>query len=361
MGGHNVQSRAPVERSIARTGCKMSVRVRDVAAHAGVSVGSVSNVMNRPGTVSEELRNRVTSSIEQLGYSLNAAARQLRAGRSTNIGLIALDLRNPFFADVASGAERGALAAGLTLVMGNSDSAEQRQNAYLDLFESQRARGILIWPTPRSENRLRRVRERGISVVLLDKEDTTGGISSVSMDNVAGGAIAVEHLISCGRTRLAFVGDHFHSSAIRDRLLGARRSVNVHRGVTMHVMNIPEMSARAGRDAGKAIAATRRSDRPDAVFVANDFVALGLIAALTAPGSHIAVPDDIAVIGYDDVGFARYGSVPLSSVRQPSHLIGLTAMDILLAECADPGLAPRTVQFRPELVTRASTKRSGGA
>lgn len=333
------------------------VSVRDVAERAGVSVGTVSNVMNHPGKVSPATVARVQSAIDALGFIRNEAARQLRDGRSKTIGLVVLDVRNPFFTDVARGAEDRATVAGLTVTLGNSDDDQAREATYLDLFEQQRVHGVLISPYADISERLRRLRQRGIPVVLVDRPSPDESFSSVSVDDVAGGLLAAEHLISQGRRRLAFVGGPHEIRQVADRLAGAQRAVAVNPDVTLEVLDVPALSVVAGRAVGQQIVARSPRDRPDAIFAANDLVALGVLQALMMQGHGLDVPGDIALIGYDDIDFAEAAVVPLSSIRQPSALMGQTAVDILLEEAADPAIAPRRIVFQPELVVRASTRR----
>ena len=332
----------------------MSVSVKDVAARAGVSVGTVSNVMNRPEKVSPAVASRVQAAIDELGFVRNDAARQLRAGHSKSIGLIVLDVRNPFFTDLARGAEDQAAAVGLSVILGNSDEKADREASYLDLFEEQRMHGVLISPFGDVTARLRRLHERGIPAVLVDRTSTDLSYSSVSVDDVVGGGMAVQHLIDQGRRAIAFVGGPGEIRQVADRLEGARRVVARHPGVSLEVIETGALSVLEGREAGNAILAREAPDRPDAVFAANDLIAMGVLQALNMQGA-MHVPRDVALIGYDDIDFASASVVPLSSIRQPSALIGKTAVEILVEEADDPTLAPRQVVFQPELVVRAST------
>jgi LacI family transcriptional regulator len=331
-----------------------SVSVRDVALRAGVSVGTVSNVMNQPNKVSAATVERVQEAITALGFVRNDAARQLRAGRSRAIGLVILDVGNPFFTELARGAEDEAARAGLSIILGNSDEKAEREATYLDLFEEQRMHGILISPFGDITARLHRLRDRGIPAVLVDRTSADVSFSSVSVDDVAGGKLAVDHLIATGRTRIAFVGGPMEIRQVTDRLEGSRRAIAAHPGVSLEVIDTSALTVVEGRNAGIAIAARPASERPDAIFAANDLVATGLLQALVMQGG-IRVPQDIAMIGYDDIAFAAAAAVPLSSIRQPTHLIGQTAVEMLLEEAANPGLAPRQVIFHPELVIREST------
>ena len=328
--------------------------VRDVAEHAGVSVGTVSNVLNHPMKVLPATVARVQESIAALGFIRNDAARQLRAGRSTSIGLIVLDVGNPFFTDLARGVEDRASDRGLSVILANSDDSLAREAKYLDLFEEQRVLGVLISPYGEVTPRLERLRERGIAAVLVDRSGDGGGFSSVSVDDVAGGRLAVEHLITQGRHRIAFVAGSLTIRQVADRLAGARAAAAAHPGVTLEVIEIDALTVIAGRTAGTRIANRAAADRPDGIFAANDLVAVGALQALVMQGA-VRVPEQIALVGYDDIDFAAAAVVPLTSIRQPSREIGRIAVGIMLEEAADPDLPPRQVVFQPELVVRASS------
>lgn len=333
----------------------MAASIRDVAHRAGVSVGTVSNVLNDSPRVSPVTVERVRAAIVELGYVRNEAARQLRAGRSSSVGLVVLDVRNPFFTDVARGAEDEASRAGLSIILGNSDEDVARESSYLDLFEEQRVHGILISPYGDIEGRLAQLRRRGTPVVLVDRESRDAGVSSVSVDDAAGGRLAVAHLLATGRRRIAFVGGA--PGAIRqvaDRLAGAQRAIAEVEGATLEVIPTSGLTVLEGRRIGDELAA--RAHRPDAVFAANDLVAVGLLQALVMSGL-LRVPQDIALIGFDDIDFASATVVPLSSIRQPRHEIGATALRILREEAMEPDLPPRRIVFQPELVVRASSGR----
>jgi LacI family transcriptional regulator len=327
----------------------VSISVRDVAERAGVSVGTVSNVLNNPDKVSPATAERVQAAITELGFVRNDAARQLRAGHSRSIGMIVLDVRNPFFTDVARGAEASAAEAHLSILLANSDERPEREAGYLDLFEEQRVRGILITPVGDVLPRLEQLRSRGIPCVLVDRLARSEGFSSVSVDDEAGGAMAMTHLADTGRRHVVFVGGPFTLDQVRDREAGARR-VARERGVRLDVVESANLSAAEGVQAGRMLADAE--ERPDAVFAANDVVALGLLQGLIQSG--LRVPEDVAIVGYDDIDFAASATVPITSIGQPRDRIGSEAVELLLAE-ADGTAEPRQIVFDPGLVVRASS------
>lgn len=329
----------------------MTVSIKDVAAAASVSVGTVSNVLNRRDKVAPATVERVQAAIDELGFVRNDAARQLRAGRSRSIGLIVLDSANPFFAEVARGAEERAAAAGISVLLGNSDQDPAREGAYLDLFREQRVNGVLL--TPHSLD-ARALTAAGIPLVLVDGELPGGEVPSVAVDDIEGGQLAVAHLLAQGRRRVAFVGGPLAIRQVADRLEGARRALAAAPDATLEVIELDALTVLRGREAGEALAARPASERPDAVFCANDLLAVGVLQGTAILGG-IRVPQDLALIGYDDIDFAQSTVVPLSSVRQPAREIGASAVDLLFDALADPAQPPRHVRFRPELVVRAST------
>lgn len=325
------------------------VSVKDIAAAAGVSIGTVSNVLNRPDRVAEETVERVRKVIAEHGFVRNDAARQLRAGQSRTIGLVLFGARNPFFMDVARGAEGAAAEHGLSVVIANSDGDPARESGYLDYFEEQRAAGILLSPTPDGAAHVPGLLKRGTKTVLIDTFMDAEGVSSVIGDDVVGGRLAVEHLLSLGRRNIAFVGGPARLEQVAERLRGARE-VAAASNASLEVITTPGLTVEAGREVGYELASRPTEARPDAIFAANDLVALGLIQALALTG-RIQIPEHIAVIGYDDIDFAAAAIVTHSSVRQPAKLMGQEAVNLLVGSDASQA----AVRFAPELVARAST------
>jgi LacI family transcriptional regulator len=336
--------------------------MKDVAAMAGVSVGTVSNVLNRPHLVSEDTRRRVQAAIAELGFVRNETARQLRAGRSRTIAYVVMDAANPFFNDVARGVEDVARAAGIAVYLCNSNQDADREREYLERLREQRVQGVLITPIDPAGPLLTEMPRGGTPVVLVDSHSTDPSRCSVAVDDELGGELATTHLLETGHERIAFVGGPVSVPQVRDRLRGARRALTS-AGRPAEALVTLETSALVvaeGQRAGERLVGMPSATRPTAAFCANDLLALGLLQAMTRLGR--SVPADLAVVGYDDIEFAEAAAVPLTSVRQPRELLGRTAVELLFEEAAgEPTHLHRHVSFRPELVVRASTTTRRGS
>ncbi|MET7338401.1 LacI family DNA-binding transcriptional regulator [Nonomuraea sp. NPDC005650] len=329
--------------------------IKEVAQLAGVSVGTVSNVLNRPDTVAPDTRLRVRAAIARLGYVRNGPARQLRAGRSRTIGVVALDLSNPFFIDVLRGVETAAQRAELTVMVFNSNKDAGREAGLLETFEEQRPLGVLITPVNDSaeEERLGRLIARGIPVVRFDSSAPHSHGCAVAVDDVLGGRMAGRHLRERGHRHIAFAGGPFTVRQVRERHEGLAAVLAPDDRLT--VIPLPDLTIATGRLAGEEIAGLPPAERPTAVFCANDLVAIGVLQEMTQRG--LRVPGDLAILGYDDIDFAAAAAVPLSSIRQPREQLGHTAALMLLEEANRPaGHEHRQVIFQPDLVERASTR-----
>jgi DNA-binding LacI/PurR family transcriptional regulator len=330
-----------------------TTNIRDVARRAGVSIATVSNVLNHPDVVAPTTRGRVLKAIADLGYIRNDSARQLRAGRSRQIAVVVLDLANPFFTDVVSGTESAVEDQDIMVVVCNSRADPGRERRHLDLLAEQRVRGVLITPVDdQSEPVLEQLVRRGTSVVLVDRCSGRPSQCSVSVDDVLGGRLAATHLRSRGHRRLAFVGGPFTVTQVVDRHDGFVTALPDRPAVT--VVATPTMSVAAGRVAAGRLADIPAPRRPTAVFCGNDLIALGVLQEMTRRG--VRVPQDLAIVGYDDIDFAAAAAVPLSSVRQPREQLGRAAAQLLLEEMEDPSAHEhRHVLFKPELVVRESS------
>ena len=334
--------------------------ITDVAHRAGVSVGTVSNVLNRPEQVTPATRDRVQGAIEELGFVRNASARQLRAGTIQTVGAIVLDIANPFFTEVARGLEDRLAADEYTLMLSSSDEDPAREARYLRLFEEHGVQGIMVTPSLGTMEHLLAVRARGIDVVLLDATSNLPDLSSVAVDDVRGASLAIEHIVGLGHERIAFINGPASIRQCVDRQAGVRAALEA-AGLdperALVEVTIGSLNAHGGeRGVAQVLELTSGAGdaRPTALFCVNDLTAFGALRALREHG--IAVPSEMAVVGYDDVNFASMLQVPLTSVHQPTHALGWTAADLLLRQRIEGStFTHQQVQFQPELVIRASS------
>lgn len=324
--------------------------ITDVARHAGVSVGTVSNVLNRPEQVTERTRAKVLAAIEDLSFVRNASARQLREGRIRTVGAIVLDIANPFFTEVVRGAEDRLAQDDYALMLGSSDEEPARETRFIRLFEEHGVHGLLVTPTHGTVEKLLRLHERGTRVVLLDFTSPFPELGSVAVDDVTGAAMATRHLLDQGHERIAFLNGPMSITQCADRRDGVLLALHEAGKDPAHALveiDVDALNAENGAAGAKQLLG-RQGSHPTALFCVNDFTALGALRVLREHG--IRVPQDIAMVGYDDVSFAGELSTPLTSVRQPKHELGWRAADLLL-----DGSEPQRIQFQPELVVRASS------
>ncbi|HEX6685033.1 MAG TPA: LacI family DNA-binding transcriptional regulator [Candidatus Limnocylindrales bacterium] len=334
-----------------------STNIKEVARLAGVSAGTVSNVLNHPHRVRETTRTRVHQAITQLGYVRNDTARQLRTGSSRQIAVVVLNVTNPFFTDVVHGVEIAAEEHGVAVVVCNSGSDPDRERRHLSLLEEQRIRGVLITPVNDEHmTRLHQLAARGIPVVLVDQSAGWTNRCSVTVDDVQGGRLAAQHLLERGHRHLAFAGGPLGVPQVADRHRGFTDAAC---GARIAMAHTATLSIASGREAAAELAALPADERPTAVFCANDLLALGMLQGVMQRG--LRVPQDVAIVGYDDIEFAAAATVPLSSVRQPREQLGRTAAELLLDEIVSGAAHKhRQVLFQPELIARASTDPGSG-
>lgn len=332
----------------------MIVSVRDVAKAAKVSVGTVSNVLNHPDVVSASTRSRVQLTIKELGFVPNGSARQLRSGYSRTLGLVVPDVGNPFFTEVARGVEDAARKRDYVVFLCNSDESLEKEDRYINVLIEQRVRGVLITPADIKADRIDELRARRICVTLLDRELKGVNQCSVSVDDVHGGQIAIEYLASLGHKQIAWVSGPAKIPQVTDRGDGVAKAAKA-ADVEIEHIEVPLMNTVNGEEAARSLLALDLL--PTAVFCANDLLALGVMRELLNQG--IRIPDQIAILGYDDIQFAPSAAVPLSSISQPAYQIGVTAADLILSECESEGNHQhQQIKFQPRLVERASTRRT---
>ena len=332
--------------------------VKDVAALAGVSVGSVSNVINRRESVRPDVRERVEAAIAQLGYKPNPTAQALRRGTSPLVGVAVFDLTNPFFMEAAAAMERVLSREGYIMTLSSTHASVREERDLLEALGRQAVRGVLLTPADSSHEAATRLVEEGTPVVLFDAADAPEGLPSVSIDDRAGAALAIEHLLALGHQRICFLNGPADMRQSVQRLAGVRDAVEHWQRLTgsdsvqLTVRNAEAYTAQAGYAAAEEAAEARAASEgaPTAVFCANDLLAVGVMSALRVAG--ISIPGDVSVIGFDDIPLAAQMPVPLTTIRQPMDELGAAAAELLLSG-ADAPTQHQT--FSPVLTIREST------
>ena len=335
------------------------LNMRHVAERAGVSVGTVSNVLNRPEVVAAATRERVLTAIDDLGFVPNNAARQLRGIKSPSIALVVLDIDNPFFTEVARGVEQAAAEAHHLVILASSGSVASREDRALRMLEEQRVAGILVSPVSKGNSpRLTAIRRRGTPIVMLDRHRSQRDHCSAAVNDVSGGKLVAQHLVSLGHERLGFVNGPTTLKPCAERRQGFLTVLGEHALELRpdHDFVAPTMTIEAGEDAARTL--LDRPDRPTALFCANDLLAIGAERAAIDLG--LRIPDDVAIVGYDDIRFAATSLVPLTSVRIPAYELGYEAARLLIDEATNAAQHRHTrLRFEPELIVRASTRPAG--
>lgn len=272
------------------------------------------------------------------------------------IALVVFDVSNPFFSALVRGAEDAAQGSRCFVVLCNSDEAEDKEAHYLNLIADRGVAGLVVTPARESLRYLELIRKRGLGVVLVDNPGPGEGMCSVSVDNVKGGEFVGRHLASLGHQRIALVTGHQQISQLVQRRTGLETAVaetgRAPRDSIVPIM-VNSLDIRGGQEAADRLL-RMRSTLPTAVFCINDLLALGLLQRFSEEG--VRVPEDIAVVGYDDLDFASALEVPLTTIRQPSYAMGKTAMSLILDELGRPEQHVHQQKvYVPELVVRGST------
>ena len=331
----------------------MSASVKDVAALAGVSASTVSNYLNRPQLLSPATAERVRTAVARLDFVPNESARQLRAGSSKAIALILLDAWLPFFSELSRGVEDVTRTAGWSLFFSNSARDAEQELRNIEMFEAHRAQGIVISPLGDVIAPLERLARAGIRSTVIGPPHSSGAVGSILFDDRLGGELAGAHLRALGRRHVAFLGDPAAVVQSADRHRGLVHGL-VGSDAIVQIVPTASLTIEVGIDAATRILDGPSDQRPDAVFAANDMLAIGAQTALLRRG--IRIPQEIAIVGFDDVDQAHQSVVPLTTIRQPGYEIGAAAGRSLLAQLARPKDPPPAVTpFVPELIVRAST------
>lgn len=334
----------------------MRIRTRptmdDVAARAGLSLKTVSRVLNQEPHVSQAARRRVLQAVEALSYRRNSIARSLVTKRTNTVGLIVPDVRDPFWPEVIRGIETRATAAGYALLLCNTDEDSKREQEFISLLLEKQVDGIILCSSRATEASLRTLTESYPNLVLVNRRLRARRVPSVRVDNVAGGYQAARHLLGHGFRRLAVVAGPSEMRSTHERLQGFSRALAEAGLALLSVANAEATaSGWARRDAARRVALDLlKNYRPEAIFAHDDLAAFGVIEACRS--LNLPVPENVAVIGFDDIPVASLSSPSLTTLAAPKHELGFRAMDLFLGITRSE--RPDDTLIRPQLVVRES-------
>jgi LacI family transcriptional regulator len=327
------------------------VTITDVAREVGVSPQTVSRMLNNKTEISPETRARILEAVQRLGYRPSSLARSLVTRKTNTLGLVIPDVANPFFSEVAYGAEEAAHDAGFSLLLCNTVEDPQREVEALHTLEAQRVDGVLLCSSRLSEDALCRMMTKLPAVVLVNRESSDPDLRTACIDDEAGSYCAVKHLIAAGRRKIAFLAGPPSSQS------GVRRALGYHAALCeAGAAANPELSQacmphlEGGRSAAEQIIA-RRPD-VDAFFCYNDLVAVGALQGCAMQGRR--VPEDIAVVGCDDITLAELVTPALTTLRSDKRRLGAEAIRLLLSAADGCRDGCENVVLHPELIVRAS-------
>jgi LacI family transcriptional regulator len=326
--------------------------IRDVAKLAGVSIATVSRVANASQhPVQEQTRRRVLAAIEQLDYRPNALARGLLSKRSGTIGLLVPDIANPYYADIVRGIEDTVSSAGYTVIICNTDRQPQKVEGYLTLLQEKQCDGIIFaGGGRRGGQRLSSLPDLGIKVVLIGRHDVD--LPAVAVDNRGGAHGATSHLIRQGHRRIGFIGGPPESTTTQDRQAGFETALSEQRiSPDRRYLRYGDLRPQGGYQAMREL--LELTERPTAVLIANDLMALGAIKAIRDEG--LSIPRDLAVVGFDDILMASYMDPSLSTVAVPMYQLGQEAARTMLGLLRGDGDSPAKT-----LPTKLVVRRSSG-
>lgn len=332
----------------------MAVTIKDIARKAGVSYATVSRALNNRPEVNEKTRREIQKLAEEMGYKPNALARSLVTRESKTLGLIIPDITNPFFPEVARGAEEAAAQAGYSIFLCNTNWEEEKERKYLALLEEKRVDGIILASVINDEQQMMEyLADSAVPLIMINRVLKNIQAHYVVIDNVRGACLVMEHLIENGHRDIAFVGGLSHVEATRERLQGYKMMLGAYDlPVRPELIRLGSFKRESGYS--NALELLKLSPRPTAIFAANDILALGVLQA--AADMNLRVPGDLAVVGFDDIPFASYAEVSLTTVAQPKYAMGEMAAKILIEEIKEgPSREKKKIILQPELVVRRSS------
>jgi LacI family transcriptional regulator len=328
------------------------VTMRDVADQAGVSITTVSHVVNDTRPVSAELRERVLAAMQQLGYRPNRLARSLRRGETHTIGMIVPDSANPFFAELARGVEDASFEHGYSVILCNSDGDLDKEMLYTNVLSERRVDGILFVAAGVSSERIRDLQSKHMPLVVVDRDLPDLTVDSVLTDNARGGRAATLHLVELGHRRIGCITGPSGLTPSAERVTGYLSALDESSiPVDDRLIVRGDFQYQAGYQAARGLLTL--ADAPTAIFACNDLMAVGAVSAAVELGLHI--PHDLSVVGFDDVQLASFANPPLTTVVQPKYEMGVVATTMLLERVRALDAPPRRRLLETRLRIRQST------
>jgi len=329
------------------------VTIKDVAAEVGVSTATISRVLaGKKTAASQAVRNRVLRVVREMGYEPNRSARNLRVGHRKVFGIVIPDLQNPFFTGIVRGVEETLRAAGYGLLIANSDDSADREDSEIRVLRADGAAGLLLIPCRAEAEQYRNFDWTSLPVVAIDRLPGGWLVDSVKTANADGARLAAEHLIQLGHVEIAMLNGPTHYDVAQERLAGFRSAV-AEKGLAIPQQWVVHGDFRQQGGYEATMALLRGPHRPRALFVANYLMTLGALMAIYELG--LRIPHDVAIVSFDDMPWATALNPPLTAVAQPTHELGRTAAELLLARHVDRSRPVRQVVLQPNLIVRASS------
>ena len=326
--------------------------IYDVARLAGVSTATVSRLLNGTGQIAPKTRLAIESAVKELGYQPNRIARSLATSSTQTIALLIPEITNPFYGALVAGIEQRTLELGYTMLLCTTEDDPVREETYLNLLRSKLVDGVLADGLVLPPDRIAEFVAEGFPIVCLDRDVDSTAVPLVQVDNRLGGRMATEHLLGLGHKRIAHVAGTPGMRIVDERIEGYREALRA-----AGVEPDPRLLAVGGFDEAGGYEALRslfaRPPYPTAVFAANDLSAVGVLEAVAESGRR--VPDDVSVVGFDDLRLAAYTSPPLTTIHQPAREIGARATSLLFDLAHGKKLRRVRHLLEPDLVVRRST------
>ncbi|NLS11300.1 HTH-type transcriptional repressor PurR [Vibrio sp. SM6] len=329
--------------------------IKDVARLAGVSTTTVSHVINKTRFVAEATQEKVMQAVNELNYAPSAVARSLKCNTTRTIGMLVTQSTNQFFSEVIDGVESYCYRQGYTLILCNTGGIYEKQRDYIRMLAEKRVDGILVMCSDLTEE-LKEMLDRQVDIpkVVMDWGPESSKADKIIDNSEEGGYLATKFLIDNGHKDIACLSGQFEKAICQERISGFKRAMN-EANLPINQEWLLEGNFECDTAVLTAEKITAMAKRPSAVFCFNDNMALGLMSRLQQNG--IRIPDEISVIGYDNIELAEYFSPPLTTIHQPKRRVGKNAFEILLERIKDKEHEKRVFEMHPEIVVRDTVKK----